>query len=58
MELTFFGAAGEVTGSCARLHYDGGTFLVDCGLFQGGGTRIARTCGRSISICAESISCS
>ena len=36
MELTFFGAAGEVTGSCARLHYDGGTFLVDCGLFQGG----------------------
>lgn len=36
MELTFFGAAGEVTGSCARLRYDGGTFLVDCGLFQGG----------------------
>lgn len=36
MELTFFGAAGEVTGSCARLKYDGGAFLVDCGLFQGG----------------------
>ncbi|NMF97293.1 MBL fold metallo-hydrolase [Aromatoleum toluolicum] len=36
MELTFFGAAGEVTGSCARLKYDGSAFLVDCGLFQGG----------------------
>ncbi|AYH45024.1 MBL fold metallo-hydrolase [Azoarcus sp. DN11] len=36
MELTFFGAAGEVTGSCARVRYDGGIFLVDCGLFQGG----------------------
>lgn len=36
MELTFFGAAGEVTGSCARVRYEGGTFLVDCGLFQGG----------------------
>lgn len=36
MELTFFGAAGEVTGSCARVRHDDGTFLVDCGLFQGG----------------------
>lgn len=36
MELTFYGAAGEVTGSCARVRYDGGVFLVDCGLFQGG----------------------
>lgn len=36
MRLTFFGAAGEVTGSCLRVDHDGGSFLVDCGLFQGG----------------------
>lgn len=36
MELTFLGAAGEVTGSCTRVQYDDGVFLVDCGLFQGG----------------------
>lgn len=36
MELTFYGAAGEVTGSCARVRCERGTFLVDCGLFQGG----------------------
>jgi len=36
MKLTFHGAAGEVTGSCARLEHDGGAFLVDCGMFQGG----------------------
>lgn len=36
MDLTFYGAAGEVTGSCAKVRYDGGVFLVDCGLFQGG----------------------
>lgn len=36
MELTFLGAAGEVTGSCTRVKHDGGTFIVDCGLFQGG----------------------
>ncbi len=36
MEVTFHGAAGEVTGSCAKVRHDAGTFLVDCGLFQGG----------------------
>jgi len=36
MDLTFFGAAGEVTGSCARVRHEGGMFLVDCGMFQGG----------------------
>lgn len=36
MKLTFHGAAGEVTGSCARLEHDRGAFLVDCGMFQGG----------------------
>lgn len=36
MRLGFFGAAGEVTGSCTLV--DSGThrFLVDCGMFQGG----------------------
>lgn len=36
MKLTFYGAAGEVTGSCLRVDHAGGSFLVDCGLFQGG----------------------
>ncbi|MFN3986413.1 MAG: MBL fold metallo-hydrolase RNA specificity domain-containing protein [Rhodocyclaceae bacterium] len=37
MKITFHGAAGEVTGSCMRVVHDGGAFLVDCGMFQGGG---------------------
>lgn len=36
MELSFQGAAGEVTGSCARLRYERGAGLIDCGMFQGG----------------------
>jgi metallo-beta-lactamase family protein len=36
VRVTFHGAAGEVTGSCARVEHDGGAFLVDCGMFQGG----------------------
>lgn len=36
MELTFYGAAGEVTGSCTLVRHARGSFLVDCGLFQGG----------------------
>lgn len=36
MKLTFLGAAGEVTGSCMRVDHQHGSFLVDCGLFQGG----------------------
>jgi metallo-beta-lactamase family protein len=35
LQLTFFGAAGEVTGSCLRVQAAGARFLVDCGMFQG-----------------------
>lgn len=34
-QLTFHGAAGCVTGFCARLETEGATVLIDCGLFQG-----------------------
>lgn len=34
-ELTFHGAAGCVTGFCARLKTATATVLIDCGLFQG-----------------------
>ena len=35
MELEFFGAAGEVTGSCHILRAAGRQVLLDCGLIQG-----------------------
>ncbi|MEL6302550.1 MAG: MBL fold metallo-hydrolase [Pseudomonadota bacterium] len=35
MQLEFFGAAGEVTGSCHVLRVGGQTILLDCGLIQG-----------------------
>ncbi|MCB1947732.1 MBL fold metallo-hydrolase RNA specificity domain-containing protein [Nitrosomonas sp.] len=36
MQLTFLGAAGEVTGSCYLLETEDWRMLVDCGMFQGG----------------------
>src|ERR687896_228755 len=35
MELTFVGAAQEVTGSCHLLHVAGRTIALDCGMFHG-----------------------
>lgn len=35
MELTFLGAAGEVTGSCYLLRVGGTRVLIDAGMFQG-----------------------
>jgi metallo-beta-lactamase family protein len=35
MNITFLGAAGEVTGSCFLVETESVRFLVDCGLFQG-----------------------
>jgi metallo-beta-lactamase family protein len=42
MKITFLGAAGEVTGSCAYVDTPGARFLVDCGMFQGGGDAQAK----------------
>ncbi|MGI9330548.1 MAG: MBL fold metallo-hydrolase RNA specificity domain-containing protein [Gammaproteobacteria bacterium] len=42
MHLEFFGAAGEVTGSCHILHINGQRILLDCGMIQGGRKAEAR----------------
>jgi metallo-beta-lactamase family protein len=42
MHLQFYGAAGEVTGSCHILRVQGRTVLLDCGLIQGGSEPDAR----------------
>ncbi|QUD88705.1 MBL fold metallo-hydrolase [Phenylobacterium montanum] len=38
LRLSFHGAAGCVTGFCARLETDQATVLIDCGMFQGSKT--------------------
>ena len=35
MEIEFYGAAREVTGSCHIVRAAGRTILLDCGMFQG-----------------------
>jgi Predicted exonuclease of the beta-lactamase fold involved in RNA processing len=35
LEITFIGAAREVTGSCHLLHVNGHAVALDCGMFQG-----------------------
>lgn len=42
MQLEFFGAAGEVTGSCHILRVGGRQVLLDCGMVQGGRDAPAR----------------
>ncbi|MEM1400898.1 MAG: MBL fold metallo-hydrolase [Pseudomonadota bacterium] len=37
-KITFHGAAGTVTGSCYRVEHGQGSFIIDCGLFQGNKT--------------------
>ena len=38
LKLTFHGAAGCVTGFCARLDTGSASLLIDCGMFQGSKT--------------------
>lgn len=35
VEITFYGAAGTVTGSCFEVSGNGKSIIVDCGMFQG-----------------------
>lgn len=42
MQITFYGAAAEVTGSCYLIEVAGQKILLDCGLIQGGRQEEAR----------------
>jgi metallo-beta-lactamase family protein len=54
--LSFFGAAGTVTGSCALLEANGAKYLVDCGLFQGNKT-LAALNGQPFPFDASNVDC-
>jgi len=45
LNITFHGAAREVTGSCHRIETEAGSLLLDCGLIQGGPERHERNRG-------------
>ncbi len=57
MNLSFLGAAGEVTGSCYLVDTGTVKFLVDCGMFQGGpgGTRAADRKNRHFAFAPKDI---
>jgi metallo-beta-lactamase family protein len=42
MQLTLYGAAHEVTGSCNLIEHNATRLLIDCGMFQGGERSIRR----------------
>lgn len=42
MDIQFYGAAREVTGSCHIVHVHGRTIVLDCGLFQGRRADVAK----------------
>jgi len=46
VRLTFLGAAGEVTGSCYLVETGRTSFLIDCGMFQGGREASEKNYGR------------
>jgi metallo-beta-lactamase family protein len=54
VELEFFGAAQEVTGSCHILRVAGRTIMLDCGMFQGRRTE-SREKNLRLPIAAENI---
>lgn len=45
IDLSFFGAAGEVTGSCHRIRVGASEILLDCGQIQGGRDEDVRNAG-------------
>ena len=54
MEIEFFGAAQEVTGSCHVLRVGGRTVLLDCGMFQGS-RKLSREQNLRLPVPAESV---
>jgi metallo-beta-lactamase family protein len=55
MQITFAGAAREVTGSCHLIHVEGKTIALDCGMFQGHRTEADRK-NRELPIAVDGLS--